>query len=86
MSVAKIASAFQFCPGGRLLRMRPSGDPAPSLQSRCFNALLRQLPFKKHLASAEAVQAHVQKLALQPASYEPTGLGRGVEVTLTKMG
>jgi acetyl esterase/lipase len=32
------------------------------------------------------VQAHVQKVALEPASFEPTGLGRGVEATLTKMG
>jgi acetyl esterase/lipase len=28
----------------------------------------------------------VQKLALQPASFEPPNLGRGVEVILTKMG
>ena len=80
MSVAKIVSALQFCPGGRVL------DAPPSLQSRCFNALLGVLPFKKQLASAEAVQAHVRTLALQPASHEPTGVGRGVEVTLTKMG
>jgi len=86
MSVAKIVSALQFCPGGRVLDAPPPRDPAPSLQSRCFNALLGLLPFKKQLASAEAVQAHVRKLALQPASHEPTGLGRGVEVTLTKMG
>lgn len=83
MSVAKMLSSLQFCPD---FIARRSGDPAPNLQSRCFNALLRQLPFKKQLASAEAVQAHVRKLALQPASHEPTGLGRGVEVTLTKMG
>ncbi|WP_244607984.1 alpha/beta fold hydrolase [Bradyrhizobium vignae] len=61
-------------------------DPAPSLQSRAFNLLLRLLPFKKQLASAEAVQAHVRKLALEPVTFEPTGLGRGVEATLTKMG
>jgi acetyl esterase/lipase len=76
-------SVLQFCPAFASPR---SKDPAPSLQSRCFNALLGLLPFKKQLASAEAVQAHVRKLALQPASHEPTGLGRGVEVTLTKMG
>ncbi|MBR0829502.1 alpha/beta hydrolase fold domain-containing protein [Bradyrhizobium manausense] len=86
MSVAKIVSALQFCPGGRVLGAPPPRDPAPSLQSRCFNAALRLLPFKTQLASAEAVQAHVRKLALQPASCEPKGLGRGVEVTLTKMG
>jgi epsilon-lactone hydrolase len=28
------------------------------------------------------VQQHVRRLALRPASYEPTGLGRGVELTL----
>jgi acetyl esterase/lipase len=48
--------------------------------------LLGLLPYKQQLASAEAVQAHVQKLALQPASFEPPNLGRGVEVMLTKMG
>ena len=86
MSVAKIVSVLQFCPGGRVLDAPPPRGPAPSLQSRCFNALLGLLPFKKQLASAEVVQAHVRKLALQPASHEPTGLGRGVEVTLTRMG
>ncbi|MCK1712376.1 MULTISPECIES: alpha/beta hydrolase [unclassified Bradyrhizobium] len=86
MSVAKIVSALQFCPGGRTLDASPPDDPGPSLQSRCFNVLLGLLPFKKQLASAEAVQAHVHKMALQPASHEPTGLGPGVEVTLTKMG
>ena len=65
---------------------RAPRDPAPSLQSRAFNLLLRLLPFKQQLASAEAVQAHVQKLALQPASFEPMRLGRDVEATLTKMG
>jgi acetyl esterase/lipase len=83
MSVARLVSALQFCPVVCAPRHR---DPAPSLQSRLFNALLAQLPYKRQLASVEAVQAHVQKLALQPASFEPTGLGRGVEATLTKMG
>ncbi|QQO17855.1 alpha/beta hydrolase fold domain-containing protein [Bradyrhizobium diazoefficiens] len=86
MSVARLVSAFQFCPDTCVFGARASRDPAPSLQSRAFNLLLRQLPYKERLASAEAVQAHVQKLALQPASFEPTGLGRGVEATLTKMG
>ncbi|TPQ32362.1 esterase [Bradyrhizobium guangdongense] len=85
MSVAKIVSSLQFCPAVRAGAPSPR-DPAPSLQSRCFNLLLRRMPFKAQLASAEAVQAHVQKLALQPASFEPPNLGRGVEVTLTKMG
>lgn len=86
MSVARIVSALQFCPGGCVFSAPARRDPAPSLQSRVFNMLLGLLPFKQQLASAEAVQAHVRKLALQPASHEPTGLGRGVEATLTKMG
>jgi len=55
-------------------------DAGPSWQSRCINALLRLLPIRKRLASAAAVQEHVCKLALRPASFEPRGLGRGVEV------
>lgn len=86
MSVARLVSAFQFCPGGCAFGARAPRDPAPSLQSRAFNLLLGLLLYKEQLASAEAVQAHVQKLALEPASFEPTGLGRGVEATLTKMG
>lgn len=86
MSVARIVSALQLCPGGCVFSPPARRDPAPSLQSRAFNLLLRLLPFKKQLASAEAVQAHVQKLALEPATFEPTGLGCGVEATLTKMG
>lgn len=86
MSVARLVSAFQFCPDSCAFGARASRDPVPSLQSRAFNLLLRQLPYKEQLASAEAVQAHVQKLALAPASFEPTGLGRGIEATLTKMG
>src|SRR4030095_2000608 len=57
-------------------------DAGPSWQSRCINGLLRLLPIKKRTASAAAVQEHVHRLALRPASHEPTGLGRGVEVTL----
>lgn len=57
-------------------------DAGPSWQSRCINSLPRLLPIKKRLASAAAVQAHVRRLALRPASYEPTGLGRGVKVNL----
>ncbi|AWL95763.1 MULTISPECIES: alpha/beta hydrolase fold domain-containing protein [Bradyrhizobium] len=86
MSVARLVSALQFCPGGCVFGPPARRDPAPSLQSRVFNMLLALLPYKQQLASIEAVQAHVQKLALQPASYEPPGLGRGVEATLTKMG
>ncbi|MEO5757461.1 MAG: alpha/beta fold hydrolase [Mesorhizobium sp.] len=60
----------------------PSNDSWPSWQSRCINGLLRLLPIKKRLASAAAVQEHVRKLALRPASHEPAGLGRGVDVSL----
>ncbi|MEK9282388.1 MULTISPECIES: alpha/beta hydrolase fold domain-containing protein [unclassified Bradyrhizobium] len=86
MSVAKMLSIGRVHAGSNLARDSLSNDARPSLQSRCFNVLLRCLPFKKQLASAEAVQAHVRKLTLQPASHQPTGLGRGVDVTLTKMG
>jgi acetyl esterase/lipase len=86
MSVARIVSALQFCPGHCAFGVRAPRDPGPSVQSRLFNALLGLLPYKQQLASAEAVQAHVQKLALEPVTFEPTGLGRGVEATLTKMG
>src|SRR5229473_6020219 len=80
MSVARMSSAQQV----REDRRTPQDldDVGPSWQSRCINGLLRLLPLKKRLASAAAVQEHVRKLALRPASYEPTGLGRGVEVTL----
>lgn len=56
-------------------------DAGPSWQSRCITGLLRLLPIKKRMASAAAVQEHVRRLALRPPSHEPTGLGRGVEVT-----
>ncbi|MGY3233811.1 monoterpene epsilon-lactone hydrolase [Bradyrhizobium sp. USDA 4472] len=85
MSVAKMLSIGRLCECNFSWATR-SNDPPPSLQSRVFNWLLGLLPYKKQLASAEAVQAHVQRLALEPASHEPRGLGRGVEVTLTKMG
>ncbi|EJN11335.1 esterase/lipase [Bradyrhizobium sp. YR681] len=86
MSVARLVSALQFCPGGCVFGARTPRDPGPSLQSRLFNLLLGLLPYKAQLASAEAVHAHVQKLALEPVSFESTGLGRGVEAILTKMG
>jgi monoterpene epsilon-lactone hydrolase len=60
-------------------------DAGPSWQSRCINGLLRLLPIKKQTASAAAVQGYVRKLALRPAAHEPTGLGRGVEVTMKKV-
>ena len=77
MSVGKMSSIQQLQADEGV---RPD-DAGPSWQSRCINALLRRLPIKRRLASAAAVQAYVRRLALRPASYEPTGLGRGVEVT-----
>jgi monoterpene epsilon-lactone hydrolase len=56
-------------------------DAGPSWQSRPINRLLRLSPSKKQTASAAVVQEHVRRLAVRPAPYEPTGLGRGVEVT-----
>ncbi|WFU84853.1 alpha/beta hydrolase fold domain-containing protein [Bradyrhizobium sp. CIAT3101] len=85
MSVAKMLSVGRLCECP-FAWAKSSSDPAPSLQSRAFNLLLGLLPYKRQLASAEAVQAHVQKLALEPVSFEPPDLGRIVEVTLTKMG
>ena len=61
---------------------RLGGDAAPSWRSRVINHLLRLLPIKRRTASAAAVQDYVRELALRPASYEPKGLGRGVEVKL----
>lgn len=82
MSVGKIAMAEPV----REDRTTTLPDDAPpSWQSRCINGLLRLLPIKKRLASAAAVQEHVRRLALRPASCEPTGLGRGVEVTLKRV-
>jgi monoterpene epsilon-lactone hydrolase len=75
MSVGEISSTQQ------IQELLPD-NARPSWQSRCINHLLRLLPIKKRTASAAAVQEHVRKLALRPASYEPTGLGRRVEVTL----
>ena len=65
----------------RTLQWVRAGDLRPSWQSRGINGLLWLLPIKRRMASAAAVQAHVRRMALRPASHEPTGLGRGVEVT-----
>ena len=81
MSVGKISSTQEIREDRRTPQELLSDDAGPSWQSRCINTLLRLLPIKKRLASAEVVQEHVRRLALRPASHEPTGLGRGVEVT-----
>ena len=72
----------RFSAADGVCRSRPSDDAGPSWQSRCINGLLRLLPFKKRLATAAVVQERVRRLALRPASYEPVGLGSGVEVNL----
>jgi epsilon-lactone hydrolase len=59
-----------------------SNDAGPSWRSRCLNAFLRLLPIKKQTSTAAAVQDYVRKVTLHPASYEPTGLGRGVDVAM----
>lgn len=67
---------------GRTTRDWLPDSTEPSWQSRCINGLLRLLPIKKQTASADAVRERVRKLTLQKPSHEPTGLGRGVAVTL----
>jgi monoterpene epsilon-lactone hydrolase len=81
MSVGKISSTQDIREDRRTPQELLSDDAEPSWQSRCVIGLLRLLPIKKRLASAAAVQEHVRRLGLRPASYEPQGLGRGVEVT-----
>ena len=85
MSVGKITTAAPVREDRTTPQAMLPDDAPPSWQSRCINGLLRLLPIKKRLASAEAVQEHVRRLALRPASFEPTGLGRGVEVTLQRV-
>jgi acetyl esterase/lipase len=82
MSVGKISSTQQIQEDRRTPQALLTGGAAPSWQSRCLVGLLRLLPIKKRLGSAAAVQEYVRKVALRPASYEPAGLGRGVEVAL----
>jgi acetyl esterase/lipase len=79
--VARIASPQHVREDRGMPQEWLSDDGGPSWQSRFINALLRRLPLKQRMASAAVVQEHVRKLASRPASYEPTGLGRGVEVT-----
>jgi epsilon-lactone hydrolase len=67
------------------MHLAPMAD-RQSWQSRCINVLLRLLPIKRRMASATVVQEQVRRLTLRPASYEPTGLGRGVDVTLRNEG
>jgi acetyl esterase/lipase len=84
VSVAQISSTEQVGEDRRSPQEWLPAGAGPSWQSRCINGLLRLLPIKKRLASAAAVQEQARRLTLRPASYEPRGLGRGVEVTLKK--
>ena len=81
MSVGEISSTQQVREDRRAAQESLAEDAGPSWQRRCINGLLRLLPIKKRMASAAAVQEHVRRLALRPASHEPAGLGRGVAVT-----
>lgn len=60
----------------------PSNEQAPSFKSRMIVWLLRLFNKKRNLASAAVVQEHVRRLAIKPASYEPAGLGPGVDAVL----
>lgn len=82
MSQGPISSTAEGVRGGSRQPGWTSADDRPSWQSQCINRLLRLLPIKKRLASAAAVQEEVRRLALRPASHEPNGLGRGVDVVL----
>ncbi|MES2149164.1 MAG: alpha/beta fold hydrolase [Pseudomonadota bacterium] len=83
MSVGKSVSLQQSPMNEQSPQQWLSDSAAPSWQSRCIVGLLRLLPIKKRLASAAVVQAHVRRLESRPASHEPRGLGRGIEVSLT---
>lgn len=81
MNADNMSPTQQIPDSGRNPQALPLTGATPSWQSRCLNGLLRLLPAKKSLASAAAVQEQVRKLARRPASYKPTGLGRGIQVT-----
>ncbi|WP_353137875.1 alpha/beta hydrolase fold domain-containing protein [Pseudopedobacter sp.] len=57
-------------------------ESTPSWQTRLVICLLRLLKIKQKKASVPAVKKRLQKLKIQPASYEPKGLGSGIEVML----
>ena len=65
------------------LRSPASAIGEPSWQSRLIDRLLWLLPLKKQTSSAAIVQERVRRLALRPASYAPTRLGRDVRVALS---
>lgn len=59
----------------------PLDEARPSWQTRFIVGLVRALGVKRRMASAEAVREHVRKLTMRPASFEPSGIGRGVDIT-----
>jgi acetyl esterase/lipase len=81
MSIGDISSTSRLRDNKGTVQGLSSDDAGPSLRSRAIVGLLWLLRVKTRMASTAAVQKHVRRLALRPASHEPTGLGRGVEVT-----
>lgn len=82
MNIGKISSTQQIPAESRTAHGLQSDELGPSWQSRCLIWLLRMLPIKKQWATAAAVQERVRRLVLRPASYAPTGLGRGVKMSM----
>lgn len=65
-----------------IFSLAPTYDNTPpSWQTRCIVRLMRAFRVKRRMASAAAVREQVDRLALRPASFEPSSLGRGVNVT-----
>jgi epsilon-lactone hydrolase len=82
MNVGKISSPPHIPAQSRVAHALQADQRGPSWQSRCLIWLLRRLPIKHQWASAEAVREKVHRLMLRPASYAPTGLGRGVKTSM----
>lgn len=82
MNVGKISSPPPVSAQSRVAHALQADEPGPSWQSRCLIWLLRRLPIKTQWGSAEAVREKVHRLILRPASYAPTGLGRGVKTSM----
>jgi len=82
MNVGKISSTPPMSAPSGAAHALQSDQRGPSWQSRCLIWLLRMLPIKKQWASAAAVREKVHGLLLRPASYAPTGLGRGVKTSM----
>lgn len=57
-------------------------ESKPSWQTQLVICLLRLLRIKQKQASETAVKKRLHQLKFRPASYEPKGVGSGVDVTL----